>query len=97
MQHGEEPPGIALCSGHAVRGAPRVTRYTALVESARPREAAVSPETGDPDLDPATGGFTAPSGGGSNVIIDRTQTLPQRTPAVPPDGSQPPWGPPDEG
>ena len=79
------------------RGAPRSARYTPLVEGARPREAAVPPETGDPDLDAATGGFTAPSGGGSNVIIDRTQTLPQRTPAVPPDCSQPPWGTPDQG
>jgi hypothetical protein len=59
------------------------------------KRSTVSPGTGDPDLDEAVAGFTAPSGGDSNVIIDRTQTLPQRSPVVPPDGDQPSWGPPD--
>ena len=76
------------------RRAPRSARNAALDESALPRQAAVSPGTGGPDLDGAVVGLTAPSGGDSNVIIDRTQTLPQRGPAVP-DGTQPPWGPPD--
>jgi hypothetical protein len=77
------------------RRAPRSTGYAALGESRLPRRATVSPGTGDPDLDEAVVGFTAPSGGDSNVIIDRTQTLPQRGPVVPPDSDQPPWGPPD--
>jgi len=77
------------------RRAPRGPRYPTLAESLEPARATVSPGPGDPDLDAAAGGFTAPSGGGSNVIIDGTQTLPQRAPAVPPDGSRPPWGPPD--
>jgi hypothetical protein len=77
------------------RSAPQSARYPQLAESMLPRRAAVSPGTGDPDLDEAVAGFAAPSGGGSNVIIDRTETLPQRSPVVPPDGHQPPWGPPD--
>jgi hypothetical protein len=75
---------------------PRMAGYTGPEESVLPRRAAtVSPGTGDPDLDEAVAGFTAPSGGDSNVIIDRTQTLPQRGQVVPPDGDQAPWGPPD--
>lgn len=76
------------------RRAPRSARYAALDESVLPRQAALSPGTGGPDPDGAVVGLTAPSGGDSNVIIDRTQTLPQRGPAVP-DGPQPPWGPPE--
>jgi len=77
------------------RRAPRSPGYAALGESVLPRQAAASPGTGGPDLDGEVAGFTAPSGGDSKVIIDRTQTLPQQGLAVPPDGSQPPWGPPD--
>ncbi len=77
------------------RRAPRSPGYAAPGESVLPRQAAVSPGTGGPDLDGEVAGFTAPSGGDSKVIIDRTQTLPQQGLAVPPDGSQPPWGPPD--
>ena len=73
----------------------RFAGYAALEETSLPRRATVSRGTGDPDPDEAVTGFTAPSGGDSNVIIDRTQTLPQRGPVVPPDGDQPPWGPPD--
>jgi hypothetical protein len=78
------------------RRAPRSARYATLDESALPRQAAVSPGPGGLDLDAAVAGFTAPSGEDSKVIIDRTQTLPQRRPAGPPDGAQPPWGPLDK-
>ena len=76
------------------RRAPRSAGYAALGESRLPRRATVSAGAGAPDLDGAVAGFPAPSGGDSNVIIDRTQTM-QQGPVVPSDGSQPPWGPPD--
>lgn len=77
------------------RRVPQVAGYTPVGESRRAEYATVSPGTGDPDLDAAIAGFTVPSGGDSNVIVDRTQTLPQRTPALPPDGSKAPESLPD--
>jgi hypothetical protein len=55
---------------------------------------AVAPGTGGPDPDVTTAGFTAPSGGDSNVLPDRAQTGPQQGPVIPPSGSQ---APPDQG
>jgi hypothetical protein len=82
------------------RGAPRVpvaAAATALGASTLARPAPVSPWTGGPDLDEASAGFTAPSGGGSNVILDRTQTLAQQGPVITPDGPAAPEGLPDQG
>ena len=78
------------------RRAPRVAGYTALGTGTPAQYATVSPGSGGLDLDAATAGFTVPSGGDSNVIVDRTQTLPQRSPVLPPDGSQAPEGLPDQ-
>jgi hypothetical protein len=77
------------------RRVPRVAAYTPVGEAKRAEYATVSPRTGDPGLDAAIAGFTVPSGGDSNVIVERTQTLPQRSPALPADGSQAPEGLPD--
>lgn len=71
--------------------APRVAGYTALGESLPGRDAPASAGTGGPDLGGTTADFTTSPGGGGNVIIDRTQTLPRRGAAIPPDGSQAPW------
>jgi hypothetical protein len=79
------------------RRAPRVAGYTTVGESKRAEYATVSPGSGGPDLDAAIAGVRAPSGGDSNVIIDRTQTLPQQGPVLPPDGSPAPEGLPDQG
>jgi hypothetical protein len=79
------------------RRAPRVAGYTALGTGTPVQYATVSPGSGGLDLDPAVAGFTVPSGGDSNVIVDRTQTLPQRSPVLPPDGPQAPEGLPDQG
>jgi hypothetical protein len=74
------------------RGPSRVPAYAAFGDSAPTQPATVSPGTGvspgmgGSDLDPTTTmtGFTTPSGGDSN-------------PVIPPDGSQPPWGQPNQG
>jgi hypothetical protein len=79
------------------RRAPRVAGYTTVGESTRAEYATVSPGTGAPDLDPAIAGFTAPSGGDSSVIVERTQTLLQQGPVFPPDASGAPEGLPDQG
>ncbi len=79
------------------RRAPRVAGYTTVGESKRAEYAAVSPGSGGPDLDAAIAGYTAPAGGDSNVILDRTQTLAQHGPVFPPDASQAPEGQPDQG
>ena len=79
------------------RSAPRVPGYTAPAETPLAEYATVSPATGAPDLDVAIAGFTEPGGGDSNVILERTQTLAQHGPAIPPDPSQTPEGLPDQG
>jgi hypothetical protein len=79
------------------RRAPRAPGYTALDVSTPGDLAAVSPVTGSPDFDGAVAGFTAPTGGASSVIIDRTRTYPQQAPVIAPDGSPAPEGPPDQG
>ena len=79
------------------RRAPRVPGYPALGVSAPGNHAAVSPVTGSPDLEGSVVGFTAPSGGESSVIIDRTRTYPQHAPVIPPDGSPAADGLPDQG
>jgi hypothetical protein len=79
------------------RRAPRVAGYTTVGESQRAEYAAVPPGPGGPDLDAAIAGYTAPAGGDSNVILDRTQTLAQQGPVLPPDGSQAQEGLPDQG
>jgi hypothetical protein len=79
------------------RRVPRAAAYAPVGEARRAEYATVSPGTGDPDLDAAIAGFTVPSGGDSNVIVDRTQTLPQRSPVIPADGSPAPEGRPDQG
>jgi hypothetical protein len=56
-----------------------------------------SPGMGGSDLDPTTAGFTAPSGADSDVLPDSAQTRAQQGPVIPPDGSQPPSGPRDQG
>jgi hypothetical protein len=78
------------------RSAPRVLGYPAPGQSTPAEYATVSPGTGGPDLD-TIAGFTAPSGGDSSVILDRTQTILQRGPVIPPDGPQAPDGRPDQG
>jgi hypothetical protein len=79
------------------RRAPRVAGYTTVGESKRAEYATVYPGSGGPDLGGAIAGVAAPSGGDSNVILDRTQTLAQQGPVLPPDGSQAPEGLPDQG
>ena len=80
------------------RAAPRVPWIPRRLGAGTPAEyATVVPGTGAPDLDAAIAGVRAPSGGASNVILDRTQTLAQQGPVLPPDGSQAPGGPPDQG
>ncbi len=78
------------------RGAPRVPGYTALGASAPAERATVPAGTGSPDLGGAIAGVAAPYGD-SNVILDRTQTVAQQGPVLPPDGSPAPGGPPDQG
>lgn len=56
--------------------------------------AGMSPETGGPELDVTTAGFTAPSGGDSNVLPEWEQTRTRQDPVIPPDGSQAPGEPP---
>jgi hypothetical protein len=75
----------------------RVAGDTTVGESQRAEYATVSSGTGAPDLDGAIAGFTAPSGGDSSVIIDRTQTLLQQGPVFPPDDSGAPEGLPGRG
>ena len=79
------------------RGAPRVPAATTLGASTPTENVPVSPGTGGADLEAPVASFTAPSGGASNVILDRTQTLAQRGPVIPPDGPAAPEGLPDQG
>lgn len=85
------------------RGPSRVPGYSALGGSTLAQPATVSPgigvspETGGSDLNPTIAGFATPSGGDSNALPDWPQTRPRQGPVIPPDGSQPPWGPPDHG
>jgi hypothetical protein len=75
----------------------QVPGYTAVGESVLAGRAPVSVAAGDPDLGGVTAGFATPASGDSAVITDRTQTLPPRGAASPPDGPQAPWEAPDQG
>jgi hypothetical protein len=79
------------------RRAPRVAGNTALGESVLDGDATVPPEMGDPELGGVTAGFARAASGDGAVIIDRTQTLPQRSPVIRPDGSPSPGSVSDQG
>jgi hypothetical protein len=74
----------------------RVPVYAAPGENALAQPATVSPGMGGSDLDVTSAGFTTPSGGGSNVILDWAPTRPQQGPVIPPGATQSPDEPSDE-
>jgi hypothetical protein len=69
------------------RRAPGAAVYAAPDPSMLGKPATVAAGTGDPDLGGTAGGWMTSPGGDGTMVPDQTQTLPQRSQVIPPDGA----------